>query len=317
MLNLLVIKKKIMKKLTASLILLASLFSLVSCGKVASSSEEEFNPRDLSIDLTSLESEYGALVVTTDANISREDDTITIPVSTIKVDVTINGYFHGNIVISNKDNIESYKGVNIILNNACLVCDSGPVINYTLDSKNVEITSKNGTSNYIINTGSNDGDDGVYSKNNVELNGKGVLNLLTDYGHGVKSDGEIRIYQTPTINVDVGHDGLHGQKFYSNNGSGTSYLGTFNVLYAYSQAFDFTNSKGSGLMEVTSGTYDVKLTESVFKVDSTLSIGATIIASELTKAPVVKGDYSNGLRITYLSGGSFMVDGVSYTETTI
>ena len=225
-------------------------------------------------------------------------------------------------MINNDDNLTSYKGVSITLDNACIVTDSGMSFNYAVTGKYLEIISNNSTTNYIINNGTGEDDHAVYSDNNVDLNLKSgsVLNITTTTGHGVKADSDVRVYGKGTAVFNAGHDALHGKKFLSNNDDEDDLKvleGTINVKYAFSQAFDFSTKKTKGNIYLTSGKYIIDSVDTVFKVDNTLSIasGVVVTATNVANDPVLRGDFSTGVTIS--NNGTFTVDGVNYTATAI
>lgn len=278
------------------------------------------------IDLTKLKEQYGEFSITTtkgeEGVLSDDGATYTISVSSSKNAYTISGYFEGHIVINNSDDLSTFKGVKIILSNACLVTDTGSNIEYQVDGKNIEIVAQKSTVNYIINTGEGYYDCAVNSQNNIEVDGKGTLNIVTQTGHGLNAEGKIRFYDSPIINISSGHDAIHAGKFVSNNEEDAvedyeAFTGTLNVVYALSQAFDCTTSSSKGSIDLSSGNYNIRNCESAFKTDLWLTIGGKVIVKDLTDAPVVRGAASIGVTIEILNGGSFVVDEAPYTNTVI
>lgn len=292
----------------------------------STSSDSEIENNTFDVDLDALKLQYGEFNIVTEKGtpgvLSEDKTTYTIEVSSSKSSYTISGYFNGQIIINNASNLTSFKGVELTLNNACLVSDSGSTIEYQVDEKNVEVIAKKGTENYIINTSEGYNDCAISSNKNVEIDGKGVLNILTKTGHGIQADSKIRIYEAPTINITSNHDALHSTSFISNNEEEAEkdykeFTGILNVLSASSQAFDCTNNKGTGSITITSGTYNISNCESVFKTDATLYINSTVIANNISLEPVVIGEKSNTLSILITENGSFTIDGVNYSKTVI
>lgn len=319
--------------------LLGIVFLLVACNDVTSTnftsssvnsetSEVSTNSTNINTDLDfdALRETYGSFEVTVSkgsAGTLSSDGTIyTINVSESKTALSISGYFEGQIVINNGNGLSSYKGVEITLNSACLVSNSGPTIDYQLSGKNVEVVAKKTTENYIINTSSGYNDAGINSSNNIEVDGKGTLNVITYTGHAMKAESKIRLYDAPNINIISGHDGIHASALVANNEETAvadyeTFSGTLNIISAVSQGIDCTTNDGTGLINLTSGTYIINNCESAFKADVSLTIGGQVSVTNLTSDPVVRGDESKGLTIEILENGSFEVDGVSYTKTSV
>ena len=278
------------------------------------------------LDIDALKEQYGEFNITNtkgeEGVLSSDGKTYTISVSSSKSAFTIKGFFEGRIIINNDNELASFKGVELTLENACLFTDSGINIDYQVNDKNVEIVAKKNTENYIINLGEGNDDAAVNSEKNIEIDGKGILNIFTQTGHALKADKKIKLYDAPTLNITAGHDAIHASEFISNNeeeleADFEEFNGTLNVLSALSQAFDCTTSKGKGLIQLLTGTYNISNCESAFKTDVSLTIGGQVIATNLSSDPVVKGDNSTGVTIEITDTGSFTVDGVSYTLTNV
>ena len=278
------------------------------------------------VDLNALKAQYGEFSITNtkgaEGILSSDGKTYTISVSSSKSAFTISGFFDGRIIINNENNLTSFKGVELTLSNACLVTNAGFNIDYQANEKNVEIVAKKNTENYIINLGDGYNDSAVNSEKNIEIDGKGVLNILTKTGHAIKADKKIRLYDALTLNITAGHDAIHAAEFISNNeeeleADFEEYTGTLNVLSALSQAFDCTTSSAKGTIQLLSGTYNITNCESVFKTDVSITIGGQVVSTNLSGDPVVKGDNSAGVTIEITNTGSFTVDGKNYTITNI
>ena len=281
-----------------------------------------------STELAALETEYGTFSITPEtstyeSNISYDSstNTYTIAVDADKVTYVVKGYFAGSIVIDDVNNLSDtttgYKGVCLELQGAALVSTDGdPVIKYDVGKKNVEIKSKNGYTNHVIANGSANA---IESDNNVELSGKGTLNITAAQEHAIEADGDITIYSAGTYIVTTGHDGFHGHNFYTYTDDGDVFSGTLTMYDIVSQAIEATDDTAlDGLIDITGGTINVDNAESVFKTDTTLTIGADakVVATNLTGDPVVKLD-DNTKTVTITVNGTFTVDGAAYTKTSI
>ncbi len=281
---------------------------------------------DFDVDLNKLKERYGNFNITAtkgeEGTLSSDGKTYTISVSTTKSAYTISGYFEGRIVINNSSNLTLIKGVKLTLNGACLVSNFGSTIDYQVSEKNVEIVAKKESENYLINISDGYYDSAVNSEKNIEVDGKGILNIITKNGHGLRAENKVRFYDATTINITSGHDAIHTSYFVSNNEEELEvdyevFEGTVNVLSAVSQAFDCTTSIGTGTIEITSGTYNLSNCESVFKTDVSLFINGQVSATNLSSDPVARGDQSIGVTIEITDTGSFTVDGVDYVKTSI
>lgn len=281
------------------------------------------NTQDRAPDLAALKKKYGAFSIVkekgNDAVLSDDGKVYTISVSIEKSSYTLSGYFEGRIVIDNKDGLESYKGVELKLDNACIVSSLGTAVAYSPDKKNIELAAKRDTENYII--ASEEGD-AVSSSNNLEIDGKGTLHLNTAAGHALNAKDTVRFYDATSIDIVSGHDGIHAGHFVADNeetlaADFEAFTGTVKILYALSQGFDCTTSKGTGTIDISSGTFEIANCESAFKTDVSLTIAGIVSASGLTGEPVVYGDNSAGAAISVAEGGSFTVDGLPYTKTKV
>ena len=318
-----------MKKWQIAVLLLALLMIAVvavGCDNGTTTQVPDNTDDGLDVNLEELKATYGEFSIIGDGVEgvwSSDNKTYTISVAAAKSSFTLTGYFEGQIIIDTANELSSYKGVELSLEGACLVSKSGPNIDYQPTSKNVEIVAKNGTENYVINLGEANDDCAVVSAKNIEIDGKGTLNVLTLTGHCFNADDTIRLYSAPTLNLTSGHDAIHAKEFVANNGeaAGTAdykvFAGTLNVLSAKSQAFDCTSGKGKGAIDLTSGTFNITNCESAFKTDTTLTIGGTVAVTNLTADVVVKGESATQVTITVLEGGSFTVNGEAYTITEV
>lgn len=290
-----------------------------SSSESASSTSVTATSEEVSYDTAALKERYGSFSIVKESNAGSYSydegtNTYTLCPDTIKAEYTLSGYFEGRILISNVNNLASYKGVTLSLSNACLVSSGNyPAIEYSLDSKNVEIKAKINTANKVIALGE---EVAIRSENHIEFSGKGELEMAsfgTD-AHVVRAKDEIRFYSSPTIHVTAcAHDAFHGNKcIFSKDPdalSDTPFTGVVRVDQAVSQAFDFETSSGNGYVNVYSGTVYASNMESVFKTDTALVVGAEaqVVASNLSGDPYQQGDNSSGLSV--IINGSFTVDG--------
>ena len=240
----------------------------------------------------------------------------TLAVASTKAEYILQGYTEAAIVIANTSSLGSYKGVRLTLNGACIVSTgSSSAINYSLDSKNVEIKSKKGYDNKVLALG---GAIAIYSGNNIEFSGKGNLELCSssNEAHTVRASKDISIYSEPNITVTKSaHDAFHGNNlsFVNSDDSTDTFLGKLTVQNCVSQAFDFETSGGKGTITLQSGTVLVDHVDSVFKTDQNLTIAsaASVTATNVATSAYEQGDNSSGLTVSIL--GTFTVNGQAVT----
>ena len=102
----------------------------------------------------------------------------------------------GNITISTKEKVKlRLNGVKITSDNPCIFVE---------DADKAYVTITDGTENTLI-TKSEDG--AIYSKENLEIKGKGTFNIESA-GHGIKASDNLTI-ENGTININAATDGLH------------------------------------------------------------------------------------------------------------
>ena len=239
----------------------------------------------------------------------------TLAVASAKAEYVLSGYFSGTIKIENPSSVGSFKGVTLTLQGACLVGEgNAPVIYYTLDSKKVEVKAKKDTSNMVLALGTGNA---ILSENNVELSGKGSLELASLGGdaHTVKASGTIRLYSAPNILVSYSdHDAFHANylDFMEDPSDVTSskFTGTLTVNRAVSQAFDMETSGGNGYAHLQSGNVFIHNVVNVFKVDKEIIISsdAKVVATDVAEEPYIHGEATSSVALTV--EGTFTVDGV-------
>jgi hypothetical protein len=225
-------------------------------------------------------------------------------------------------VIRNSQELSSYKGVILALNEAYLAPTSGSAVDYTLDSKNVVLAPSSETTDYLIST-----DSSVVSEKNIEIAGSGILNVSSSEGHGFDG-GDIRVYETPTINIlSTAKDGFHGETFSCNNGetAGTSkyesYAGSISLANISEQAFDFSSGSGTtddpftGTVDIASGTaVVVSGAKNVVSTDNSLTIEGSLVATDISEDAVVTANTGN---CAITTTGTFTVNGIAYPDATI
>ena len=113
---------------------------------------------------------------------------------------------NGMIYINTKEKVKlRLSGVNITNSN-------GPAI-YFDDVDKAFITISNNTVNYLSDGSTyiyEDAKGTLFSNDNLEIKGKGTLNIISNYGHGIASDDNISI-ENGNISVKAVKDGLHSK----------------------------------------------------------------------------------------------------------
>lgn len=105
----------------------------------------------------------------------------------------------GNITVSTKEKVK------LRLNGAKITSSEGPCI-YVEDADKAYITITDGTENFFVAKNSDDG--AVYSKENLEIKGKGTLNIESQAGHAIKASDNLTI-ENGMLNLDAFGDGIH------------------------------------------------------------------------------------------------------------
>lgn len=137
-------------------------------------------------------------------DLSFEGDGIEINGSEIVItaggDYTLCGTLDdGNIVISTEDRVK------IRLSGVSLTSSEGACI-YAENSDKVYITVTENTKNTLVAENSEDG--AIYSKENLEIKGKGELGITSQTGHGIKSSDNLTI-ENGDIIISAASDGIH------------------------------------------------------------------------------------------------------------
>lgn len=115
-------------------------------------------------------------------------------------DYTLCGSFDdGNIVISTEERVK------IRLSGVSLTASEGACI-YAENADKVYITVTENTKNTLVAENSEDG--AIYSKENLEIKGKGALGITSKTGHGIKSSDNLTI-ENGDIIISAASDGIH------------------------------------------------------------------------------------------------------------
>lgn len=160
-----------------------------------------FTERDLS-------AEYDENVYTvTLADGSTSSDCESVNISGNTVTITDTGTYKISGTLTNgKIRVEAQDDdkIQLVLNNVQITNENDSAI-YVENAKKVFVTAAEGTTSSITNAGefTGEGADGViYSKDDLTLNGTGILNVSTQYGHGIVCNDDLKICSTNiTVNA--------------------------------------------------------------------------------------------------------------------
>ncbi len=138
--------------------------------------------------------------------------------------IRLSGYFDHSInfgVYDDELGLTPFEGT-IILNNCCIVSDSGKCINISSGADKSKVVVAQGTKNYLIQeSDSNDhvSNAAIFSDGNLTLTGAGFLYIENAVGHGVKAS-ELYLHGDAHVFVSASHDAFHGtQKLDLYNGN--------------------------------------------------------------------------------------------------
>lgn len=130
--------------------------------------------------------------------------------------IRLSGYFTSPVLIGSLENNAVCK---VILNNCCIVSDSGSCISVTGEA---EVIVAAGTKNYMIQqSDSNDylSVGAINATEDLTLTGAGFLYIENAVGHGVRGK-ELDLHGDANVVVKVSHDAFHGtQKLDLYNGN--------------------------------------------------------------------------------------------------
>lgn len=115
-------------------------------------------------------------------------------------DFTLTGTLtDGNVTISTKEKVK------LRLSGASITSSSTPCI-FVENADKAYITITEDTENFLVAENSEDG--AIYSKDNLEMKGKGTLFVTSSAGHGIKASDNLTI-ENGNINIDASRDGIH------------------------------------------------------------------------------------------------------------
>ena len=138
----------------------------------------------------------------TDERVTINGTAITIAAGgTYVLNGTLNS---GNLIVASSDK----NTVRIVLNGASLTSEAGPAI-YVSDASKVILTAVTGTVNSLSAGGENSDEKkgGIYTKEDLVINGGGTLNIRTTNGDGIHGNDTVRVFNT-ILSIDSASDGM-------------------------------------------------------------------------------------------------------------
>ena len=203
----------------------------------------------------------------------------------------------------------SYK-CTISLAGVDLTCTTGAAINIT-NGKRIQLSAKNGTTNTLTDCANGSQKACLYSKGQLQLQGKGTLNVVGNTKHGIKSGDYITV-KNLTLNITkAAGDGISCEEYFQmKSGSVTiSGVGDDGIqcdLGGTTSTGETTDheDEDSGNVYLEGGTLKVTITAAAAKGvkadgDMTISGGTLTLKSTGTGGKCIKAD-----NVLTISGGN-------------
>ncbi len=175
---------------------------------------DQFTDRDLDPSYDESEAIY---ITLSDGASASDNESVQIAGDTITISqegvyVFSGSLSNGQIVV---DNEEEDAKIQIVLDNVSIVNSSSACI-YIKAADKVFVTTKEGSTNTLTVTGAyeaideNNIDAVIFSKDDLVINGSGILNIEANYGHGIVSKDDLKV-TGGTLNVNAAEHGLSGK----------------------------------------------------------------------------------------------------------
>ena len=197
----------------------------------------------------------------------------------------LSGALKGQVIV----NVADEGKTKLILNGAEITNENEPCI-YVLNADKAIVASAEGSVNSLETKGefiardANNADAVIFSQDDLNLNGDGIINIKSEQGHGVVSKDELKI-KDGEVNVTAYKKGLNGKDALTVEG------GTINVQ-SRTHALSST-----GDIEISGG----ELTVSSFERDGIHTDGNVVISDGIIKVSE-SAEAIEGLTVT-ISGG--------------
>lgn len=211
-------------------------------------------------------------------------------------DFTLTGTLaDGNITISTKEKVK------LRLSGAKITSSSNPCI-FIEDADKAYITITEDTDNTLVSKNSDNG--AIYSKDNLEIKGKGILSIMSSGGHGIKASDNLAI-ENGNINIDATSDGIHVNDTFKMIG------GKLNIT-AVGDGID-----SESIVDISGGTINIETTgvpiETTIVADTAQTVPKRGLWEETTNVEFEKSSKGiNAEWMTRISGGKITVDSASH-----
>jgi len=342
------------------LLLLSSLLLLSACGEtslsssiLSQSSETTISSMPSVSSSSSLSSESSSLTATSSSSSSSSSESslvsssslesgpltiasitgLTLPVytykngtytfsldATNKTGVVLSGELNGNIVVD-PGTLTDNQYMEIDLNGVNITSSSAAPIYYKSAESKIVVKPQKGTTNNLTYSGTSTKLAAILSENNIEIGGKGTLNLASG-GHGIKGD-DITFSSATAITISsTGNDGIHGHTF-----NATAFTGTLTMGTIASQAFDINNVDTTALTYGGSVTFlpatstekaviTIASCANIFQIDNSFIVtpGVSIVATAVTGLLI---ENLNPSSIELTVSGTFTANGSPIISQTI
>lgn len=205
---------------------------------------------------------------------------------------------------------------------------------YIIESDKVFITLVEGSTNELVNNGSfvqidsNNVDGAIFSKQDLTINGKGVLNVKSSYGHGIvckddlvftsgtysidalnhgiDANDSVRMNDT-TLHISSGKDGIHCE---NDDDTALGYIFISNGIYEINAKDDGISSSSS--IQIEDGTFNIK-TGSNYTTDNTSLKAIKATSSMMFNGGTFEIDsYDDAIH----SNNSIIINGGAFSITT-
>lgn len=210
-------------------------------------------------------------------------------------DYTLSGTLNGGMICVNTEN-----RVKLRLSGVKITSDDTPCI-YIENADKAYITVSDGTKNYLSTQNPESG--AIYSKDNLEIKGKGELDITSEQAHGIKASDNLTI-ESGTINITAKKDAIKVNDTLSVTGGNIK-----------------TSSTGDGIVSesivsISGGTIDVTtLGEPIINQTSKNSERGGFMPHSENKSNITFESSSKGIKadwILLISGGDISVNSADH-----
>jgi hypothetical protein len=232
---------------------------------------------------------------------------------TAKTGAVLSGTLTGYIKIVVDSALTDNASMELDLNGVTITSVDEAPIYYASGNSKLVLKADSGTTNALSYTGTSSKKAAVLSDNNLEISGKGTLNLSGgSKGHGIKCDTLTLSSATAIAISETGNDGIHAKKLAAGAFTGTLAMGTI-----ASQAFDVNDydtatAVAGGALTFPTGTATFTVTSCAALIEADNNF--TITAGTTLTATTVTGDIFqnlNSVAITVTIAGTVTANGTA------